>query len=1349
MKKRLVASVLASAMLAASIPFPAFAEEPYQCDLVVDLAGADLEDGYFDPGDIVDVTISIANAGWSNPDSGSELLGMQFGLKFDEQLFSWVKNARDQIYTVGSTFENYAPMENSATGEYQLFFSSGEAPALTDEKIVVATCQLQVADPAPAKAGETEIGLQLDADNILFGDFDTETYVDAVANLVSDSALVDTIVPVIQLEGTPASGEAVFYYQPVAVSVTDDSSTTLALDGKPWSGQSLTEGGTLCATDARGNSATVQVIIDAAAFNQAIAAVEQIPETIDYKSISLIQAAQKAIEAVTDSAASAKLAAQKQKVQDALGKWNAIDEQVTAVENLIAALPADVKPSDAAKLDEIQQKIDELKELGVETSDIANYSVYSAAVENLAGALAEIQAVRDQIKELPAAEDVNFADAAAINGAEKAAKDLQAKYGEEVLSAEDLAPLVAAQAKLSELNDARKALVEEIANTQLNITTAQKDQDAIQALRDKVTELEALETTFTADELKNLVDAEKAMAELLKQSEEAHAALAKLPAQDEVLYTDKAAIDAAQKMVKDLEGKDTFTEEEQAKLAAAQAGYQDILDGIAQVESDIAALPDEVTPDMASQIAELQQAIARLTKRAVPVAEIEGYDKYQAAADALESILAEIQAVRDQIKALPAAEDVNFADAAAINGAEKAAKNLQAKYGEKVLSAEDLAPLAAAQAKLSELNDARKALVEEIANTQLNITTAQKDQDAIQALRDKVTELEALETTFTADELKNLVDAEKAMAELLKQSEEAHAALAKLPAQDEVLYTDKAAIDAAQKMVKDLEGKDTFTEEEQAKLAAAQAGYQDILDGIAQVESDIEALPDEVTPDQLNVILQIQHAISALAERKVPTDVIKGYEKYQAAADALEGILAEIQAVRDQVNALPDKENVCFTDEANIENAAKAVKALQEKYGADVLTEKELAPLAAAQEGLTELKAEREQLVQDIANAELPVTLKREDVERIEALRERVKALEARKAEFTQEELLVLTNAEKALEQLKERSSDAHKALDSLPGRDEILYTDNVKLEQLIHEMNELEALGDTFTAEEKAKVEAAQAGLKDLDERLEALAARMKAVDGEVIYSDISLLASIDQEKVALQARGCPIDENTVGKEALDHYAVFVAAISAMKKELADLNQDMEDALDHWSYNNESAFDAIRVKMDAAAQKYQMTGDQKKAVFAQYSESQDRNAEVKKLLDEAKQEINDLPKDITLDQSKDVAAITNLLDKLIKEYGLTNKVLETELGTAYTTYKNAVSKLEDLKEEKPDSQEPSGGQTANGGAEPQSTQAPAAAQGTSPSTGDSFNLLAMAGVFMTAAIGWIVLKIGIRRRED
>ena len=47
------------------------------------------------------------------------------------------------------------------------------------------------------------------------------------------------------------------------------------------------------------------------------------------------------------------------------------------------------------------------------------------------------------------------------------------------------------------------------------------------------------------------------------------------------------------------------------------------------------------------------------------------------------------------------------------------------------------------------------------------------------------------------------------------------------------------------------------------------------------------------------------------------------------------------------------------------------------------------------QEGLTELKAEREQLVQDIANAELPVTLKREDVERIEALRERVKALEA------------------------------------------------------------------------------------------------------------------------------------------------------------------------------------------------------------------------------------------------------------------------------------------------------------------------------------------------------------------
>ena len=112
MKKRLLATLLAAVMLAVSIPFPAWADS-YEYTLSVDLGGQAIADGYLDPGDIVDVTVSITGAGWSTKENKTGMQGGQFALTFDQELLQLVVDADTQTaYTLGEAFSGYGAMEN-------------------------------------------------------------------------------------------------------------------------------------------------------------------------------------------------------------------------------------------------------------------------------------------------------------------------------------------------------------------------------------------------------------------------------------------------------------------------------------------------------------------------------------------------------------------------------------------------------------------------------------------------------------------------------------------------------------------------------------------------------------------------------------------------------------------------------------------------------------------------------------------------------------------------------------------------------------------------------------------------------------------------------------------------------------------------------------------------------------------------------------------------------------------------------------------------------------------------------------------------------------------------------------
>lgn len=400
MKKRLLATVCSAAILANMVPYQAFADnvqatpetaqsialdsaaqafaddgqsKAYNYKMKVAVSGVD--DGYVKAGDTVKVTISISDAAWATAENKAGLIAMNLELRYDSDVFKPLPKTRTlgkAFLDAGYTVSGFAsPSENFVTMLIECPDPEQDGDDLSkwivdyvklSDDTVVAEYSFQAKTDIP-KGLSKSLGFNLtskgkDNADSAFGDFVSQSnklFVNATAGIENNTSLkVDTKAPTITLSDTANNGK--FFYAPVGVTVADDgiglASVTfggkelaLSADGS----YSLTESGTLTATDKLGNTSTLDITIDTTALDAARAAIAKLPDAApDYTCKANLEAAEKAAADLkaTDSAAYSKLTeAELNKIAAARKVVDAIDAEIQTAQAGIAALPSDIQPT--------------------------------------------------------------------------------------------------------------------------------------------------------------------------------------------------------------------------------------------------------------------------------------------------------------------------------------------------------------------------------------------------------------------------------------------------------------------------------------------------------------------------------------------------------------------------------------------------------------------------------------------------------------------------------------------------------------------------------------------------------------------------------------------------------------------------------------------------------------------------------------------------------------------------------------------------------------------------------------------------------------------------------------------
>ena len=307
--------------------------------------------------------------------------------------------------------------------------------------------------------------------------------------------------------------------------------------------------------------------------------------------------------------------------------------------------------------------------------------------------------------------------------------------------------------------------------------------------------------------------------------------IAALPAKEEITKDDKNKVEAAKAAYDDLtdDQKKKVSEENKQKLndavAAIAAIEKEEADTTAAnaVSTQIAALPakEEITKDDKNKVEAAKAAYEDLTddqKKKVSEKDKQKLDDAVAAIEAIEKDEADTVAaktVSDTINALPASDKVATTDKAAIEAARKAYDALTADQKKKV-SADTLkkltdaeTALTAAEKKAAEEEAAKKkeeadtkaanAVVETINKLPVSNKVATTDKAAIEAARKAYDALTAdQKKKVSADTLKKLTDAEKALEAAEKKAAEDKAAAEKKAAEEKAAKELAAAKEEAQ-----------------------------------------------------------------------------------------------------------------------------------------------------------------------------------------------------------------------------------------------------------------------------------------------------------------------------------------------------------------------------------------------------------------------------------------------------------------------------------------------------------------------------------------------------------------------
>ena len=1431
MKKRLLATVCSAAILANMVPYQAFADnvqatpetaqsialdsaaqafaddgqsKAYNYKMKVAVSGVD--DGYVKAGDTVKVTISISDAAWATAENKAGLIAMNLELRYDSDVFKPLPKTRTlgkAFLDAGYTVSGFAsPSENFVTMLIECPDPEQDGDDLSkwivdyvklSDDTVVAEYSFQAKTDIP-KGLSKSLGFNLtskgkDNADSAFGDFVSQSnklFVNATAGIENNTSLkVDTKAPTITLSDTANNGK--FFYAPVGVTVADDgiglASVTfggkelaLSADGS----YSLTESGTLTATDKLGNTSTLDITIDTTALDAARAAIAKLPDAApDYTCKANLEAAEKAVADLkaTDSAAYSKLTeAELNKIAAARTVVNEINAEIQTAHADIAALPSDIQPT-AITIEAVSKVRDQLKALankGVEVEkEVANYSTYKAAEEKLNAALEEIDSIKNDIKDF---KYTGYGDKSAVSALRGKVTALQTKYGDDILSDADLKNLTDAEAAVKATGDKVDAVVVEIDKLPTSLNPLATVDSAVQAAK-KLVEALVKEGVVPDTDISNYSDLVTLSEKVDAAKGEVNALKADIAGFTYTGYGDKAEVEKLNDRLNALKaayGDDILTDAELKNLTDAENAVEQTnneIDAAVALINAKTATPLNPLSEAESALKDLRTAMDALADKGVDIEnEISNYKKFADFEKTVNDASDAVKATADEVATF---KYIGYGDKDAVAALRKKVDDLNKQYGD-VLTGNAIKNLTDAETAVESTEkkiDAAIALIDTLPD-KVEVTDANiKLISNIDSALDELTDLGVDNAKYVTNYNKYT----KAKAALGQATEEIDAVKKELKEFTYINYGKSADAtrelrQKADKLVNDYG--DVLAESDLAKLVDGEKKVKTTETEITNVITAIGTLPTkDATLAEIEEIDAVTTRVNALLkDEEVPQAKITNYADYQKAVDAKAATEKAIADVKAQIEALPEKVTLEQSVVDQLDAAGKAAEDVQKTYGDNnhqALDNATLKKLETANKTLEALNGKRADLVKDLGSMVRAEDVKLTDKADIEKLRSRVKEMQDEdKATFTDAELKNLTAAEKALADLEQRSKNAHKAVAALPGADTVKLTEKADIEALNKEIAALETnKGDSFTAAEKQKLADAQKGITDLEKAQADMKATLESLkdDKDVRYDDKAAEEKLSADIEALQDRGVAVDETTMGVNGWKRYTRYAAAVKAMNSELTGLNSKMQTELDSWTYPYDIAkYDALRKDMDAAAKKYGMTEEQTKAEFTNYETDKIQAAAAEEKIKQANAKIKALPATITKAQEQDVVAITAIVNELkAAPYKMTDSALQTALGSNYAIYTKAVATLAELN--KPADNNSSGSSNNNNSNSSNTTSTnnkttttstankttkPAAAATTIPQTSDAFPLTTLI-TLAVASLGGLIAVLFKKKRND
>ncbi|PYY29079.1 Uncharacterized protein PIL02S_02018 [Paenibacillus illinoisensis] len=383
------------------------------------------------------------------------------------------------------------------------------------------------------------------------------------------------------------------------------------------------------------------------------------------------------------------------------------------------------------------------------------------------------------------------------------------------------------------------------------------DKAAVEEVRTKYESLTATQKALVGD-ITRLTEAEAAIAELeaqaaadLEAANLVKEAIEGLPVKEDVELADKAAVEevrtkyeALTATQKALVGDITRLTEAEAAIAGLEAQAAADLEAANRVKVKIADLPkkSEITLANKTVVVEARSAYEALTTtQKTLVGDITRLTEAEAAIAGLEAQAAADLEAANQVKAaiegLPVKEDVELADKAAVEEVRTKYESLTAT--QKALVG-DIMRLTEAEAAIAEL-EAQAAADLEAANLvkaaieglPVKAEVELADKTAVEAARTKYKALTATQKALVGD-ITRLTDAEAAIAELeaqaaadLEAANLVKAAIEGLPVKEDVVLTDKAAVEAARTKYESLTATQKALVGDITRLTEAEAAIAD------------------------------------------------------------------------------------------------------------------------------------------------------------------------------------------------------------------------------------------------------------------------------------------------------------------------------------------------------------------------------------------------------------------------------------------------------------------------------------------------------------------------------------------